>query len=390
MLVDLEKYKCCGCSACAEICTRGCITMEPDGEGFLYPIKKIEKCITCGLCEKVCPERNMFEKKTPIHVYAAQNLNDVVRGKSSSGGIFYLLAQRIFLDKGVVFGVRFNEKLKAVFDYAENVQELDCLLGSKYVQAQVGDAYKKVKCFLRDGRWVMFSGTPCQIAGLKRYLQKDYERLLTVDIACHGVPSPKVWDKYVGELQKKRGKIERVDFRSKKMGWKHFMFSIIYRKKNNFKQVSTPFWNNLYMRTFLSDIILRPSCYHCMFKDGKSNSDITIGDYWGIKYVKPNMDDNKGTSIIIVNTKKGYKSLEFNKMSTEETTYSQGCAMNPALVSSSIQPLKRKEFFYKMDKSRSIIELMEENLQGSLKEQLKRRLKLFKLYMTHLLKTIKS
>lgn len=383
-MVGSEKYECCGCSACAEACVKGCIMMKSDEEGFMYPITNESECISCRLCEKVCPERNVLEEKKPLHVYAARNLNDEVRGRSSSGGIFYLLAQKILSKKGVVFGVRFDEKQMAVFDYAQNSQELERLMGSKYVQAQVGDTYEKVKSFLRDGLWVMFSGTPCQIAGLKRYLRKDYEKLLTVDIACHGVPSPKVWNKYIDELQEKNGKIQSINFRSKYKGWKNFMFSVSYIKNNKAIQSRTPFWNNLFMRAFLSDLILRPSCYLCKFKGGRSGSDITLGDYWGIQYIKPNMDDDKGTSIILINTTKGYDALDFDKIKSEETTYSQGYSMNPALLNSPNQPLKRAEFFEKINDKECVGVLMNKMLQSSWKERIKRRLKICKLYTTHL------
>ena len=199
MINILNKKDCCGCNACVQRCPKQCIIMQTDNEGFLYPIVDATTCIDCGLCEKVCPVINQTEPQEPLKVYAAYNKNEDIRMQSSSGGIFTLLAEEIIKKGGVVFGVKFNKDWMPEFGYTETLEGLSTYRGSKYVQAIVGDAYKQAEEFLKAGREVLFSGTPCQIAGLKRYLRKEYDKLLTVDIICHGVPSPKVWNMYLKE-----------------------------------------------------------------------------------------------------------------------------------------------------------------------------------------------
>ena len=201
MIEILNKKDCCGCSACVQICPVKCIHLQEDEEGFLYPIVDKAKCIECGQCEKVCPFLNIENERKPIKVFAAQSKDDQLRLNSSSGGIFSLLAECVLAEGGVVFGVRFDDNWQPVFDYAENIAELDAFRGSKYVQAIVGNAYIDAKAFLKQGRKVMFSGTSCQIAGLKKFLKTEYENLLTVDVVCHGVPSPLVWRHYLQEIK---------------------------------------------------------------------------------------------------------------------------------------------------------------------------------------------
>lgn len=375
MLRQYSKQECCGCSACAEICPRQCVKMQADSEGFFYPIMS-EGCISCGLCLKVCPMHSSNDEKRPESVYAAYNTNETIREKSSSGGIFFILAKNVIVKKGVVFGVRFDKKWKAIFDYTESLAGIYPFLGSKYVQAEVGDTYKIVRGFLEQNRLVLFSGTPCQIAGLKTFLRKSYDNLVTVDIVCHGVPSPKVWEKYVHLLGKanKQG-IKNINFRFKKTGWKNFSFSYNCGGKN----IYTPFWDNIYMRAFLSDMILRPACYHCNFKNGKSNSDITLGDYWGIQYIKPEMDDDKGTSIILVNTQKGEKIMNFDEMKIDMTSYKNGYSMNPALVASAVEPTLRSTFFDNFDDTINQNKLMKSLMKSSFKQYIKSKMKLLRI-----------
>ncbi|GHV67888.1 hypothetical protein AGMMS49928_05970 [Spirochaetia bacterium] len=195
-----DKTQCTGCHACYAVCPVCCIVMREDAEGFVYPEIEIEKCTKCGLCEKICPALNQGNERRPLHVYAAKNTNETIRAASSSGGIFTLLAETIINEGGVVFGARFNEQWEVIHDYTETIDGLAAFRGSKYVQSRIGDTYTQARDFLVAGRRVLFSGTPCQIAGLKNFLQKDYENLLAVDLVCHGVPSPAVWRKYLTEV----------------------------------------------------------------------------------------------------------------------------------------------------------------------------------------------
>jgi len=196
----VKKELCTGCNACYSICPAHCISIQEDPEGFLYPVIEKEKCTSCKKCENICPAAVKGNKRKPLSVYAARNPDEQIRRQSSSGGIFTLIAEYIIQKGGVVFGARFNDNWEVVHDYTETVEGLAVFRGSKYVQSRIGDTYIKTKNFLLAGRKVLFSGTPCQIAGLKAYLQKDYDNLLTVDLVCHGVPSPLVWKRYLDEV----------------------------------------------------------------------------------------------------------------------------------------------------------------------------------------------
>lgn len=245
MINIIDKKNCCGCNACVQHCPKSCITMQEDEEGFLYPIVDQEVCIDCGLCEKVCPVLNQGEERKPLQVYAANNTNEEIRMQSSSGGVFTLLAETIIQEGGVVFGARFNDDWEVIHDYTETQEGLATFRGSKYVQSRIGDSYCQAEQFLKKGRKVLFSGTPCQIAGLNLFLRKEYNNLLTVDFICHGVPSPGVWKSYLEELIALQGNrknsvlshskpiilnsirdISRIEFRNKRLGWKKYSFAL--------------------------------------------------------------------------------------------------------------------------------------------------------------------
>ena len=200
-MIDIkEKKDCCGCHACASVCAHRAITMQVDEEGFLYPVIDKDTCVECGLCEQVCPFVNQASTVQPLKVYAARSNDEELRRKSSSGGVFTLLAEAVIREGGVVFGAKFDKGWNVVHAWTDALDGLADFRGSKYVQSIIGSTYEEAKHFLRQGRKVLFSGTPCQIAGLKRYLCKDYDNLLTVDVVCHGVPSPLVWKKYLSEV----------------------------------------------------------------------------------------------------------------------------------------------------------------------------------------------
>ena len=306
-----EKSRCSGCHACANACPKNCIQMISDEEGFRYPQVDKEKCINCGLCEKVCPIIHKWQPddSRTTTAMAAINLNEEIRLKSSSGGIFTLIAEEIINQGGVVFGAAFADDFRSVHHICvDNTDDLEKLRGSKYVQSKIGDTYKQAKDFLDSGRKVLFTGTPCQIGGLYSYLRKPYENLFTQDIICHGVPSPMVWEKYVDEREKKAAsKTQRMFFRHKKYGWK--TFAVLFEFSNN-----TAYIKNLredsFMRAFLTNTCLRPSCYDCSFKTVKRQADITLADFWGIQNVLPEMDDDKGTSLVLVHSDKGQQMLK--------------------------------------------------------------------------------
>jgi len=364
-----DKSQCCGCSACASVCPKQCITMEEDNEGFLYPKADEQTCVNCGLCEKVCNELRPYDKREPVQVLAAVNKNEEVRLKSSSGGIFYILAEKMIKDGGVVFGARFDENWQVVIDYAEDIKGIEAFMGSKYVQARVANAYKDVKRFLAEGREVLFSGTPCQVAGLHKFLRKPYDNLLTVDFICHGTPSPKVWRIYLEEVIKEVKRISSVEFRNKEKGWKNFIFNLRYNEKDKTISMLSPFSKNHYMKAFLQDIILRPSCYDCKAKGCSSQSDVTIADFWGIENVFPDMDDDKGTGLVIVNTDKGSRALDYSKIRYAETSLGRITTLNPSYFRSVKQHPKRKDFFSRLGNG-NLMSLIDDCTKPTLRQRI--------------------
>lgn len=303
-----NKSECCGCTACQQICPMQCITMELDQEGFLYPKIDESICIQCNKCEDICPVRHSDFLKGKTDAYVGYSINEDIRKSSSSGGIFSLVAEFVIKQKGIVFGAAFNEEFIVHHIYVESEEELYKLRGSKYVQSILENTYAEAKKFLKNDRLVLFSGTECQIAGLKKYLGKEYNNLLTLDVLCYGVPSPKIWKLYLEDQEKKYdSKISSVQFRNKELGWKKFSVRIQFE---NGKEYSVPFSDDKFMNMFLSNIDLRPSCHNCQFKDFPRISDITIGDSWGIEKYMPEMDDDQGTSVILIHTDKGRKLLD--------------------------------------------------------------------------------
>lgn len=347
----ISKSKCTGCHACYSICPKQCISMQADENGFLYPKIDKEKCIECGLCEKACPLLNEKKQNDGGSAYACINTNDRARMKSSSGGVFSLLAENIIENGGSVLGAAFDENLDVSHIEIRKKEELDLLRGSKYVQSRIGESYKKVKEYLESGRLVLFSGTPCQIGGLKNYLNKDYENLLTVDIICHGVPSPSVWQKYLGYLKKVCGSAADCKslptFRDKSEGWKRYAVYIILRNGNCISEYHN---DNLFMKSFLKNYSLRDSCYNCYYKTVERESDITLADFWGVEVVAPDMFDDKGTSLVFVNSDKGNKIFEriADKMIYRSVDVSEAVKYNSAAYMSVPKPKHREEFLKKL------------------------------------------
>lgn len=338
MLSLSSKSQCCGCTACVSACPKQCIRMVEDKEGFLYPQIDTTDCVDCGLCEKVCPVLHPVQAKESPAVFAAVNNNSEVRMQSSSGGIFTLLAEQIIQKGGVVFGACFDKEWKVVHRYTETLEGLTCFRGSKYVQSDMGTSFQDVKCFLDQGRNVLFSGTSCQIAGLKNFLRKSYDTLLTVEVICHGVPSPKAWKSY---LFGKRN-IRSINFRSKTEGWKKFRLELTYADG---RVERAPLENDFYMKAFLSNLSLRPSCYTCATKIKNSQSDFMIADYWGIDQVQPEIDDDKGCSLVIVNNSEVLPLLYRLDCQLYQQNFDSAIKYNRAIVESFHQPVNRNFFF---------------------------------------------
>lgn len=349
-----SKEDCCGCSACAQRCPKQCIKMLEDEEGFLYPKVDETKCINCHLCEKVCPVANQAESRMPIDSYAAYNMDDGVRKDSSSGGIFTLLAEKVIAEGGVVFGATWNEKWQVVHTYTETKEGIAQFRGSKYIQSIIGETYKQAETFLKSGRKVLYSGTPCQIAGLRLFLRKEYDNLLTIDFICHGVPSPGVFRWYLQEeitnYAARKGRkntvsflpihsipdgdvlmpeglsIKGIHFRDKCSGWKKYSFVLLLAEasaegKQNSVSLSYTLEQNSFLKGFLNDLYLRPSCHKCPAKSLKSGSDITIADYWGYKDTPNITDTDEGISAVLINTVKGQTVFDMLSLMKEKTKY---------------------------------------------------------------------
>ena len=284
-----------------------------------------------------------------------------------------MMAEKVINDGGVVFGAKYTADWQVEIVPAETIDELAAFRGSKYLQARMGNSLQQCKQFLREGRKVLFSGTPCQIAGLKHYLRKDYDNLIAVDFVCHGVPSPKVWGRYLSEVTDAgRKAIRDIKFRDKPQGWKRFNFTLEYDESDKSYSISSYNGDNHYMRAFLSDMILRPSCYNCQAKSGRSQSDITIGDFWGIETVLPSMDDDKGTSLVLVHTEKGKQIFADAQVKTEVVAYADAFAHNPAIEHSARAHAHRQDFFKKLDQAPDLLKLIDKELKPTYKQQLRR------------------
>lgn len=332
--------KCNGCYACANLCD--CIEMKIDENGFWYPFKN-DKCIQCGLCVRKCPALKKSDVRNNPVSYVAFNKDENIRINSASGGIFTAVAEKILDNNGIVFGAKFDEKLNVIHGFSDNKKDLEKFRGSKYVQSKIGDNFKKVKEFLLKGQDVLFTGTPCQIGGLYAYLGKNYDNLFTQDIICHGVPSPKVFKKYIDYMSKISKPLD-VSFRNKNEGWRNFSMAINFE---NGVKYSKNYTEDLMLVAYVQNICLRMSCHNCAFKSRHRQSDLTIADYWGVENVHPHLDDDMGISVIIVNSKKG--ELLFEKIKEnlifQETNLDTCLIYNPSMEKSVVMDNNRSDFF---------------------------------------------
>ncbi len=307
-MIDLleSKYGCCGCAACESICPKGAITMKPDEEGFDYPSVDGEKCIDCGKCKTVCPYRVLpKDKSSSPKTFAVKHRDDKVRSVSRSGGVFAAIAADVLKQGGFVFGAGFGKDNTVEHKCISKIEDLQDLQGVKYTQSNTSGVYPKVKEHLQNNKKVFFSGTPCQVAGLLNFLGSlsDSENLITADLVCHGVPSPRFYKDYINFYEKKYGgKIEKVSFRDKEYGWQaHFETFVINGKK---------YTDNKLRILFYKHLIIRSGCGNCQFARVPRVADLTLADAWGIKQYKPQFDDKKGVSLILLNSEKGIKAFD--------------------------------------------------------------------------------
>lgn len=343
-----KKNNCTGCHACYSICPKNCIEMKMDEEGFKYPTINKNLCINCNLCINVCPIINPINNSNKVFsAFALQAKDEKLLENSSSGGAFTLIAREILKKEGVIFGAAFDEKKNVIHKFITKEEDLNILQGSKYVQSIIGDSYKQVSEFLKKGKEVMFTGTPCQISGLKKYLGKEYNNLLCVDILCHGVPSPRVWEKYLQYREMIDGsKVKKISFRYKTLECKESCVKFTYPDKVYLKEKS----KDLFMKGFLRNLYLRPSCYDCHFKQIDRNSDLTIGDFWSISNFS-NDFNNKGVSMVLVQSKSGLGIIEKILKETNSLKILQiNKLTNGGLYKSAFKNPERRRFFSKLDK----------------------------------------
>lgn len=341
------EVSCCGCAACVQRCPKGAISLYDNGEGFLYPRVDESKCVGRGICEQICPALREVELPSALwrlKLFAACSREEALRLQSSSGGIFSVLAGKFIENGGVVFGVRWDSSArKAAHDYAETLERARLFAGSKYVQSEIGSAYLHVQKFLKAGRRVLFSGTPCQITGLKRFLAKEYDNLFLVDIVCHGVPSPGVLQQYLAETFPEAGPLT-VKFRDKTKGWKNFSLAVYGTEAEPLLRESMK--NSLYLRGFLSDLYLRASCASCSMAF-KLNADITLADYWNVSALIPEWDDDRGVSAVLIATAKGMALFETitDRIKIKETAPDKFLMANRNVLFPSPQHPRRNAFF---------------------------------------------
>lgn len=370
MVTITNKADCCGCSACASVCPVKCITMEKDKEGFSYPKVNTEKCINCGLCEKTCPFMDCTESKKAEKAFAAYALDEDVRVKSSSGGVLTVLAEEVLKRNGLIYGVSMSSDCRSCgFICVDSLDEMSKIQGSKYLQANANCIYREIEQKLKTKRWVLFSGTPCQCNGLKKFLRVEYDNLLIVDFVCHGVPSQMLWDKYVSHIsQVKKMNISGVDFRHKKVSWNQFGFGLHSSKAF----IYIPKDSSSYFCFFMKNLSLRPSCYSCEAKKTRL-ADITIGDFWGVERVFSEIDTEKGISLIIPRSEKGKEFIELvrRRLYLKETEYDNAVADNMAENKSVICP-KNRDAFFKDVVSMNYSDLENKYLYPSLKLRIKK------------------
>lgn len=332
MTLICPEEKCTGCSACVNICPLNAVELKPDKLGFLYPTVNRDVCVDCKKCQDICPQNTKKYRNACGNFFAGVSFDDAIKEKSSSGGMFSLLAEKIIRKGGVVFGAAYDENLKVKHIAVDNIADLQKLRGSKYVQSEIGNTYSQVKKLLSENRFVLFSGTPCQVDGLYSFLDnRQGMNLYTVDVLCHGVPSPAVFETFIRNESSVSGKtVTSVNFRSKSTGWLWFSTNIRFSDGSE-KEV----FRDSFMSGFLKNYYLRECCYNCSYAKPERIGDITLGDFWGYREKAPAYleDDDRGISLVIVNNEHGYNLLKGikSKAALVRKDYDDALKGNPVL-----------------------------------------------------------
>lgn len=356
-LKNKDKSMCNGCEICTKVCPTNAIKMVEDQEGFFYPEIDKDKCINCNKCKNICSNYNTSLGNEKV--YVAINKNEKELEESSSGGMFYILAKYVIEKNGVVFGVEYDENLKVRHNFYETLEECKRFQGSKYVRSDINDSYRKVEEFLKDDRYVLFTGTPCQCNALKTYLVKEYEKLILCDIICHANPSQKVFDKYKNEIENSRDKkIKMIYFRTKDNGWRNQTPIIEYM--DNEKEEEKTFFS-----AFVKELINRPSCHSCVFASSNRVTDFSIGDFWGIEKVMPEVEDkDTGISLFVVNSKKASEVFDNVKEYIKYKEVDKDLAFLYNHNKNVPMHRNREKFFNNLDKI-SVIDNINQNIKVS-------------------------
>lgn len=332
MIQIKDKSYCCGCTACASVCKRKAIEMHSDEEGFLYPIYIPSLCVDCHLCEQVCPiilRDKISYNHLPHAVFAARNKNKAILYNSSSGGIFTSIAEELIQKNGIIYGAMYNESKAVVHEKVTTKEEIYKLRGSKYVQSNTCGIFSEIQRVLHTEKIVLFSGTPCQVEGLKNFLRRPYENLITIDILCHGVASPMIFADYIKFIKKYSvGHLKNIFMKDKTFGWGYQNLRLYYQEgSTEFNTPLSTLWNKIYY----DHICNRPSCHQCRFTNLYRTGDITLGDFWGIEKFHKDFSSPLGTSLVIINTPKGNAIWENIKQKVEHIQSETSKCMQPVL-----------------------------------------------------------
>lgn len=358
MIEIQRKEECCGCSACMSVCPVHCIGMKEDKEGFTYPQVNIECCINCHKCERVCPVINKPTNEIRPAAFLARTKDTELLQKCTSGGVFTEIARETVKQGGIAYGVVYADAFKVQHERIADLNGIERLPGSKYVQSDVGTIFSRVKEDVEAGHQVVFCGTPCQVAGLKNYLGKDYQNILLIDLVCHGVPSPKLWRTYVEYLEKRYGKLEYANFRSKRLG---YHVSVMEERFESGKSQIGSARTNLMSKCFFQNAADRPICYECPFKTVSRCGDLTIFDGWHAnEYVVGLKDDDKGYTIILAQSDKGRNYIKGDKNFTlYEIGVDKAIALDGRMATNSVQKPQSRDVFYELLDQKGIEETVQ-------------------------------
>ena len=388
-MIDFKnKEDCCGCAACSNKCPKHAISMLPDEEGFLYPNVNSSLCVNCGICERVCPIITPKKGSSLRIGYVLRNMNPEIVRDSTSGGAFTLFAEKIIKDGGVVFGAGYDESMNVICKEADSCIALSEMRGSKFVQSNVMDVYKRIFQLLNAGKVVLFSGTPCQVAGLVSFLENKPKNLVCIDFVCRGVPSPGLWSNYISMMEKKYGShIIDAKFKNKTYGYHTSTMKIVFA---NGKQWSGSGRIDPMMKAFVNELASRPSCHNCKFKGLDRLSDITMFDCYEYSAVTGEKDDDKGYSSILVHTDRGADLIDSVKDASKlvHVSVNRLIETNGIMVGNSSKPNSKREEFYRLARELPIDKAIDAVLPISRKDYIIEALKSI-LYKTNLMGFVK-